>query len=173
MISRATNAIPALAAVGPSRRDLMIGGAATVAAGALALASSAAVAAGPASVDDGDAEAAIKTIAKGRTITQGRVKLTLPELAENGNVVSMTVEVESPMSAVDHVTTVHIVAEKNPLANIARFHLGARAGRARVQSNIRLATTQTVHALAEMSDGTVWAGTAPVLVTLSACLDGG
>jgi sulfur-oxidizing protein SoxY len=123
--------------------------------------------------DDGDGPAAIKNIAAGRAIKPGRVKLTLPELAENGNVVSMLVEVESPMTATDYVKTIHIVADKNPLANIARFHLSPRSGRARVQSNIRLATTQTVTALAELSDGTLWSGTSTVLVTLSACLDGG
>lgn len=124
-------------------------------------------------VDDGDAGAAIKAIAGDRTITAGRVKLTLPELAENGNVVSTVVEVDSPMTSADHVKTIHIIASKNPLSNVAHFHLGPRAGRARVQTNIRLATTQTVTALAEMSDGSLWSGTATVLVTLSACIDGG
>lgn len=123
--------------------------------------------------DTGDAAAALRNIAQGLKITPGRVKLTLPELAENGNVVSLLVEVQSPMTAADHVKTIHIIASQNPLAIVARFHLGPRAGRARVQSNIRLATTQTVTALAELSDGTLWSGTAPVLVTLSACLDGG
>ena len=123
--------------------------------------------------DDGDPGTAIKHIAQGRTIKPGRVMLTLPELAENGNVVSLTVEVTSAMTEADHVKMIHIVAEKNPLATIARFHLGPRAGRAKIQSNIRLATTQTVNALAEMSDGSVWSGSATVLVTLSACLDGG
>ena len=123
--------------------------------------------------DDGDEDAAIKHIAEGRTITPGRVHLTLPELAENGNVVSLTVTVDSPMTAADHVHTIHIIASKNPLANLTRFHLGPRSGRARVQTNIRLATTQTVTAIAEMHDGSLWSGTSTVLVTLSACLDGG
>ena len=150
-----------------SRREAVAGAAAVL---------SVALMPGPAHAaydDDGDPGAAIRNIAGGRPIKPGRVKLTLPELAENGNVVSLTVEVESPMNATDHVKTIHIVADKNPLANIARFHLGPRAGRAKVQSNIRLATTQTVTALAEMSDGSLWSGTSTVLVTLSACLDGG
>jgi sulfur-oxidizing protein SoxY len=123
--------------------------------------------------DDGDPVAAIKHIANGRPIKPGRVKLGLPELAENGNVVSMTVEVDSPMTAADHVKIIHIIAEKNPLAILARYHLRPQSGRARVATNLRLATTQTVNALAEMSDGSIWSGTATVLVTLSACLDGG
>lgn len=123
--------------------------------------------------DDGNATGAIEHIAAGRKITSGRVKLVMPELAENGNVVALSVDIESAMTATDYVKTIHIVAGQNPLAIIARYHLGPRAGRARVQSTIRLATTQTVTALAEMSDGTIWSGTTSVLVTLSACLDGG
>ena len=123
--------------------------------------------------DDGNAAAALDHIANGRRITPGRVKLVLPELAENGNVVALAVEVESAMTAADYVKTIHIVAGQNPLAIVARYHFGPRSGRARVQSTIRLATTQTVTAVAEMSDGTLFSGTMSVLVTLSACLDGG
>jgi len=154
----------------PSRRQALASAAASIAALALIPLAGPALAAYE---DDGDSASAIKNISGGRPIKPGRVTLTLPELAENGNVVSLTVVVDSPMTASDHVKTIHIVADKNPLANIARFHLSPRAGRAKVQSNIRLATTQTVTALAEMSDGTLWSGTATVLVTLSACLDGG
>jgi sulfur-oxidizing protein SoxY len=145
-------------------------------AGATALAAVAGVSpafAATAYEDDGDPAAALKHIAQGRPIKPGRVKLVLPELAENGNVVTLAVSVDSPMTASDHVKTIHIVAEKNPLANLARFHLTPRSGRADVQTNVRLATTQTVNAIAEMSDGTLWSGTSTVLVTLSACLDGG
>lgn len=123
--------------------------------------------------DDGDAANAIREIAQGRPVKAGRVTLTLPELAENGNVVSLTVNVDSPMTAAYHCKTIHVVASQNPLANVAHFHLSPRSGRARVQTNIRLATTQAVTALAEMSDGSLWSGTASVLVTLSACIDGG
>jgi sulfur-oxidizing protein SoxY len=148
------------------RRRMLAGAAAAI--GAFGLPSARA-----AYEDDGDPITALKHIANGRKITPGRVKLTLPELAENGNVVTLAVEVESPMTGADHVKTIHIVAEKNPLANLARFHLSPRSGRADVQTNVRLATTQTVNAIAEMSDGTLWSGTSTVLVTLSACLDGG
>jgi len=103
----------------------------------------------------------------------GRVALKIPELAENGNAVGMMVEVQSPMTAADHVKTIHILSEKNPLVDVVRFHLGPRAGRARVATNIRLATTQRVVALAEMSDGSLWQGDASVIVTLAACVDAG
>ncbi|MEQ1647403.1 MAG: thiosulfate oxidation carrier protein SoxY [Hyphomicrobiaceae bacterium] len=112
-------------------------------------------------------------ITRGALPRYGRVKLTLPELAENGNLVSLLVNVDSPMTTDDYVKTIYIFAEKNPLVIVARFHLTPRAGRARVRSNIRLATTQQVVALAEMSDGTFWQGGSSVIVTLAACIDGG
>jgi sulfur-oxidizing protein SoxY len=112
-------------------------------------------------------------ITKGAKVQAGRVKLTLPELAENGNVVSTQIEVESPMTAAEHVKTIHVLAEKNPQVLLVRFHLGPRAGRAKLATNVRLADTQRVTCLAEMSDGSFWSGEANVIVTLAACIDSG
>jgi len=104
-------------------------------------------------------------------IRPGRITLDVPPLAENGNSVSLLIEVESPMTAADHVKTIYVFAEKNPLTDVARFHLGPRAGRARVHTVIRLSQTQFVKVLAEMSDGSCWAQTAEVIVTIGGCLD--
>ena len=123
--------------------------------------------------EDGIAADAIKALTKGATVKTGRVAIVMPELAENGNTVAMTVTVESPMTAADHVRAIHIIADKNPIARVVSFHLGPRSGRAKVATNIRLATTQVVTALAEMSDGQFWSGTQEVIVTLAACLDAG
>lgn len=123
--------------------------------------------------DSGELAITIAGITRGASPRLGKVRLTLPELAENGNLVSLLVNVESPMTPADYVKTIHILAVKNPLVTVARFHLTPRAGRARVGSNIRLATTQQVVALAEMSDGTFWQGGSSVIVTLAACIDGG
>jgi sulfur-oxidizing protein SoxY len=112
-------------------------------------------------------------ITKGAPVRKGRVKLTLPELAENGNVVSTQIEVESPMTAQDHVKAVHVLAEKNPQVLLVRFHLGPRAGRVKLATNVRLADTQRVTCLAEMSDGSFWSGETQVIVTLAACVDSG
>ncbi len=116
---------------------------------------------------------AIKSITKGAAVKNGRVAIVLPELAENGNVVSLSVSVDSPMTPADHVKAIHIVSEKNPIAHVATFSLGSRAGRANISTNIRLATTQVVTALAEMSDGSYWSASQEVIVTLAACLDAG
>ena len=83
----------------------------------------------------------------------------------------LTVSVDSPMTEADHVKAIHIFSEKNPLPNVVSFHLGPRAGRASVATRIRLADTQTVVAICELSDGSFWSGSADVVVTLAACLE--
>lgn len=99
----------------------------------------------------------------------GRVKLTLPPLAESGNSVACKVQVESPMTPEDHVTSIHLLSEKNPRPVIARFHLGPHSGRAEINTRIRLAASQQVVAVAVMNDGSCWTGTANVVVTAAAC----
>jgi sulfur-oxidizing protein SoxY len=126
-----------------------------------------------AAVDPGDFKAVFAETTRGQTPQMGRVKLTMPELAENGNVVSTLIEVQSPMTEKDHVKTISLLAEKNPTTLLFRVHLGPRSGRARVATNVRLADTQRIVAVAEMSDGSLWMGDVRVLVTLAACIDGG
>jgi sulfur-oxidizing protein SoxY len=99
------------------------------------------------------------------------VKFEISPLVENGNAVPVSIDVESPMTAADHVRRIALFNEKNPQADIAIFHLGARAGRARVATRIRLATSQVVVAAAEMSDGSFWMSKASVIVTLAACIE--
>jgi len=113
----------------------------------------------------------VQSVTKGAPIRSGRVKLELPPLADNGNSVAMKLTVESPMTPQDHVRAVHLFSERNPVRHMAAFHLGPKSGRAEIASRIRLAGSQKIVALAEMSDGSFWAGSASVVVTLSACLD--
>src|SRR5581483_7160455 len=105
----------------------------------------------------------VQSVTKGAPIRAGRVRLELPPLADNGNSVAMKVTVESPMSARDHVRAVHLFSERNPVRHMAAFYLGPRSGRAEIASRIRLAGSQKVVALAEMSDGSFWAGSASVV----------
>ncbi len=101
----------------------------------------------------------------------GRVKVDLPPLVDNGNTVPLSVTVDSPMTEGDHVRAIHVFSEKNPEPVMVRFRLGPRAGRAAVSTRVRLADTQTVVAIAEMSDGSFWSGSVDVVVTLSSCLE--
>jgi len=114
---------------------------------------------------------AIRRVVGTARVTPGRVKLELPPLSENGNTVPLTVSLESPMTAEDHVRAIHVFNEKNPQPDVASFRFGPRAGRARVSTRIRLADTQTVIAIGELSDGSFWSASATVVVTLAACLE--
>src|SRR6202795_3938262 len=99
------------------------------------------------------------------------VSLRLPRIAETGNSVPLTVTVDSPMTPDDHVLRLHVFIEGNPEPVAATYHFGVRAGKAELSTRLRLARSQTVLALAEMSDGSVRSGTASILVTLGACVE--
>ena len=114
---------------------------------------------------------AIQNVTGGATVRTGKVKLDIPPLVENGNTVPMTVTVNHPMAAEDHVRSIHVFNEKNPQPNIANFQLGPHNGRAQVSTRVRLADSQKIVAIARLSDGTFWSATADVIVTLAACTE--
>jgi sulfur-oxidizing protein SoxY len=99
------------------------------------------------------------------------VEIELPRIAENGNSVPLRVRVASPMTQADHVTAIHLLAERNPRPHVATFHMGPQSGRAEVTTRVRLAGTQKVTVLAELSGKRFVIGQAEVLVTSAACLD--
>jgi len=118
-------------------------------------------------------QTALRKVVGDAKVQRGRVKLQLPPLIDNGNSVPLSVAVESPMTATDHVRAIHVLTEKNPLPDVVSVHLSPRAGRATLGTRVRLADTQTVTAIAQMSDGSFWSDSAEVVVTLSACLEEG
>src|SRR5215469_14334403 len=115
--------------------------------------------------------AAIRNVVGEAPLKSGKIKVDIPPLVENGNTVPMTISVASPMTADDHVKSIHVFNEKNPQPNIGNFYLSPRAGRAQVATRIRLADSQKVVAIAQLSDGSFWSVTADVVVTLAACTD--
>src|SRR3954470_13288643 len=115
--------------------------------------------------------AAIRDVVGATVLRTGKVKLDVPPLVENGNTVPMTVSVTSPMTAEDHVRSIHVFVEKNPQPNGGNFALGPHAGRAQVSTRIRLADSQKIVAVAKMSDGSFWSASADVVVTLAACTE--
>lgn len=125
----------------------------------------------PAMATPDEMKAAINKVIGEASIQSGKVYLDVPPLVENGNTVAVSISVESPMTAASHVKAIHLFNEKNPQPNVASFHLGPRAGRAEVATRIRLADTQTVIAIAELSDGSFWQDSAEVIVTLAACVE--
>jgi sulfur-oxidizing protein SoxY len=145
----------------PDRRTVLV-----------ALAGGAAMSASPGIAETADMEAAIKAFTGGKPMTPGCVKIDITPLVENGNSVSCGVAVESPMTEADHVKRIALFNEKNPQPDVGVFHLNPRCGVARVDTRIRLATTQHLVAVAEMSDGAFFSQKLEVIVTLAACLEG-
>lgn len=107
-----------------------------------------------------------------RKINEGRVSVSMPPISENGNSVPFEVNVDSPMSSDNHVTRLVILSPINPEPIIARYEFTPASGRAAIATRIRLAGTQSVEAVAEMSDSSLWQGSAVTLVTLAACVIG-
>jgi len=106
-----------------------------------------------------------------RPLQSGRVHIEIPKLADNGNSVPLAITVDSPMTPTDRVVALHVYSERNPRPRIASLELGPDVGRAELQTRIRLAGTQHIVAVAQMSDGSVWGATEEVIVTQSACTD--
>jgi sulfur-oxidizing protein SoxY len=114
---------------------------------------------------------AIKEVAGNAELRQGKIKLDVPPLIENGNTVPLTVTVDSPMSDADYVKAIHVFNEKNPQPHVFSATLAPRNGRARIGTRIKLADTQKIVAIAETSDGAFWTASAEVIVTIAACIE--
>jgi sulfur-oxidizing protein SoxY len=113
----------------------------------------------------------IDKLTGGKPVRAGRVSVDTPRLADNGHSVPLKLSVESPMTAADHVVAITLLSERNPRPVIATYHLGPRSGKAVVATRVRLNGTQRLVAVARLSDGSFWSGSAEVVVTESACLD--
>ena len=146
---------------GLPRREFLLNGVSLLAAAALPV---------TAGAEPAEVEASARALFGERPVEAGRVSLKIPAISENGYSVPLMVEVESPMTPEDHVVRIAIFAEENPLPDVARFELGPRAGRAKVQTRIRLGASQKIRAVAEMSDGSLWSTESFSVVTLAACV---
>ena len=145
----------------PSRRSVMIA----------ASAAAAAVLLGPrlASATSAQVEAEIAKLYAGKALSEGKIKLDLPTIAENGLVVPLNFEVESAMTDKDHVKAVHVFADGNPNPGVASFYFTPMMPKAAAQFRLRLAQTQNIVAVAEMSDGTLYTAKREVKVTIGGC----
>jgi sulfur-oxidizing protein SoxY len=134
-------------------------------------AAAAAVAIGPnlAKADPAAVEAEIKKLYADKKAGTGRVKIDVPQIAENGLVVPINIEVESPMTDKDFVKTVHVYADGNPLPGVVSFTFTPACGKAAASARMRLAQTQNIVALAEMSDGSLFTAKTEVKVTIGGC----
>ncbi len=151
-------------APGTTRREVLIG--------ALAGGLVATFGAAPARATPDEMRAAIRKVVGTAQVRKGRIDLDVPPLVENGNTVSLVITVDSPMTATDYVKSIHVFNEKNPQPNVIGIRLGPRAGKAKIATRFRLADTQMITAIAEMSDGSFWSASAELIVTMAACVEG-
>lgn len=105
----------------------------------------------------------------GKSVTEGKISLDLPEIAENGNTVPIGLSVDSAMTKDDYVKRVIVVADGNPRGAVATFHFSPSSGAAEASTRMRLAKTQNVIAVAEMSDGSFYKASKQVKVTIGGC----
>ena len=147
----------------PSRREFLIGSAGIGLASALPMESASAT---PAMLEE-----AIRNVIGEANLQAGKITLEVSPLVENGNTVPVTIIADSPMSKADHVKAIHVFNEKNPQPHVISITLGPRAGKARIATRIKLADTQRIIGIAEMSDGSFWTGEANVIVTIAACVE--
>jgi sulfur-oxidizing protein SoxY len=143
----------------------------SLAGGAAMLGAAPLVTARPANATPAMLATAIRNVVGAAVVRSGKVKLDVPPLVENGNTVPMTVSVSSPMTPDDYVKSIHVFNEKNPQPNVGNFYLGPRAGRAQISTRIRLADSQKITAIAQLSDGSFWSASIDVVVTLAACTE--
>jgi sulfur-oxidizing protein SoxY len=150
-----------LSGLKPSRRQLLSGLTASVVASALipnhVFASAA------------DVTAEIKKLVGEKSPAEGKIKLDVPQIAENGLIVPINVEVESPMTESDFVKAVHVFADGNPLPGVVTYRFTPASGKAAFSLRIRLAQTQNIVCLAEMSNGQIFTAKSEVKVTIGGC----
>ena len=116
-------------------------------------------------------QAAIREVVGNAPLREGKVKIDLPSLVENGNTVPLGVVVESPMTADDRIKAIHVFNEKNPQAHVYNAWLGPTIPVASVSTRIKLGDSQKIVVVAETSKGEFWTASADVIVTLAACLE--
>lgn len=120
-----------------------------------------------------ESKPAVKTLldkfTAGKPVAEGKIKLDMPEIAENGNTVPLTFTVDSPMTEKEFVKRVIIIAEGNPRPEVATFKFTHLSGVAKASSRMRLAKTQNVLAIAELSDGKFYMAKTEVKVTIGGC----
>src|SRR5438105_2704011 len=148
-----------------TRRDFLVAAATLAALGTTPFASSSGQA------TSASMQAAIRKIVGDAELRKGRIEIDLPPIIENGNTVPLTVRVESPMTEADHVKAIHVFNEKNPQPHVFNAFLGPRNGKAVVGTRIKLADTQKIVGIAEMSSGEFWSASADVIVTIAACIE--
>jgi len=113
---------------------------------------------------------AVKVITGGKEVKESdKIKLTVPEIAENGAVVPVKVNVDYPMTDKESVTAIHILNTANGNARCVDVMLTPANEKAYFATRVKLSKTQEVVALVALSDGTFIKKGKSVKVTIGGC----
>jgi len=113
--------------------------------------------------------AAVRSFTGGTPLREGKVRLDVATLVDNGNTVPVGISLPDTPPA--EVAAIALFNERNPQSDVARFHFGPGAGARSVATRIRLATSQQLVAVARLADGSCWVQRVDVVVTLAACIE--
>ena len=111
----------------------------------------------------------INEITQGLGAEESDIYLDLPEIAENGNQVKVSFEMDSPMTETDYIKSVYILSDGNPSPNVAKFSFTPQMGSCSATTRMRLSKTQNVYLLAESNNGQFQMTNAKVKVTIGGC----
>ena len=102
-------------------------------------------------------------------VSDGKLEIDIPEIAENGHAVPIEVFVDSAMEDDDVAEEIIVFADGNPNPDVVTFKFSTLSGEARASTRMRLAQTQDVIALARMKDGSIHRASRTVKVTIGGC----
>jgi sulfur-oxidizing protein SoxY len=115
-------------------------------------------------------EEAVKVITGDKDAKESdKIKLTVPEIAENGAVVPVKIEVDHPMEEKNYVKAIHVLNKGNGNARCADIMLTPANAKGYFATRVKLSKTQEVVALVELSDGTFIQTAKSVKVTIGGC----
>lgn len=110
-----------------------------------------------------ESDALVAGFTGGTPTTDGPLRLEAPELAENGNSVSVTLECPG-------AEAIRLYAPANPNPEVCTVHFGPLSGSQRATTRIRMAETMDLIAVARMPDGRFIETRARVEVTAGGCI---
>lgn len=88
-------------------------------------------------------------------VSQGVIELEAPYRAEDAAMVPVTIRTALPEGDRRHVSKVTLVIDENPAPVAAEFHFGPQARVSELSTRVRVDTYTKMHAVAELSDGSL------------------
>lgn len=106
---------------------------------------------------------------RSRRLRPEGIHIDLPPLADSGNAVPITVEVDAPQGLT--IRSIEVLLPENPFPPAIKFNLPQAQPRYRFSTRLRLAASQEAWVIVTLSDGSQRGASAPTVITSSACFD--